>query len=96
MNRARAEQPTMRAAYEPDLLDPVNPAVFAFARRAPGQTLVALHNLSEREQEWPVSAVPLEGALVDVLTGEPPQARGGVLVLGPYAACWLVQADPSA
>ena len=90
--QVRAGQPTMHASAEPELLDPVNPAVLGFARRVPGSVLVALHNMSEHPQEWPASELPLEGALVDVLSGEPPEAQGGVLHLGAYEVLWLVPA----
>jgi amylosucrase len=88
--RVRAGQPTMHASVEPELLDPAHGAVLGFVRRTPGAALVALHNLSDSPAEWPSDAVPLDGALLDVLTGEPPQARGGVLHLEPYEALWLV------
>ena len=88
--RVRAGQPALHAAVDVELLDPVNPAVLAFARRSNAQTLVALHNLTEHPQVWPRWAVPLDGALVDVLTAA---ALGEDLVLAPYAVLWLVQAD---
>jgi amylosucrase len=88
--RVRAEQPTMHASVEPELLDPAHAAVLGLVRRTPGAVLVALHNFSDTPAEWPATDVPLDGALVDVLTGEPPQARGGLLHLEPYGARWLV------
>jgi amylosucrase len=88
--QVRASRPEMHASVEPELLDPVNPSVLAFARRVPGAVLVALHNLTEHPQEWPMAAVPLGGAVVDVLSGAPPQAHGGVLSLAPYEVLWLV------
>jgi amylosucrase len=87
---ARAGQPAMHASVEPELLDPADPGVLGFVRRAPGSALVALHNLTDTPREWPTSAVPLEGALLDVLSGRPPEAVGGVLRLEPYQALWLV------
>ena len=85
--RVRGRQAALHAAVESELLDPVNPAVLAFARRAPTQTLVALHNMSEHPQGWPRWAVPLDGPLVDALTGTP---RDDDIALGPYAVVWLV------
>ena len=87
--RVRTSLPALHAAVESEPLDPVNPAVFAFVRRAPGQTLVALHNVSEHPQVWPRWAVPLEGPLQEALTGS---VVGEDLVLEPYGALWLVQA----
>jgi amylosucrase len=87
---ARAGQPAMHASVEPELLDPADPGVLGVARRAPGSTLVALHNLTDTPRVWPAAAVPLDGALLDVLTGRPPEAVRGVLRLEPYEALWLV------
>jgi amylosucrase len=88
--RVRARQPVMHASVEPEPLEPADPGVFGFLRRASGQTLVALHNMTDTVREWPHSAVPLDGALLDVLAGAPPEALGGLLRLEPYAALWLV------
>jgi amylosucrase len=93
--QVRAGQPTMAASIEPELLDAVNPSVFGLVRRAPGAVLVALHNMTEHPQDWPAAAVPLDGALLDVLSGEPPVAQGGVLTLPPYGVLWLVPAGGS-
>lgn len=83
--RVRAGLPAMHAAVEAELLEPVNPAVLAFARRAPTQTVVALHNLSPEPQLWPREAVPLPDPLHDALSGTTPG-----LVLPPYGCLWLV------
>ena len=81
----RAELPAMHASVEAELLDPVNPAVLAWVRRAPAQTLVALHNMSPEPQLWPRDAVPLPDPLRDALSGVAPG-----LVLPPYGVLWLV------
>jgi amylosucrase len=81
----RAGLPAMHASVESELLDPVNPAVLAWVRRAPAQTLVALHNLSPEPQLWPRDAVPLPDPLWDALSG----VSAG-LVLPPYGVLWLV------
>ena len=86
---ARSGLPALHASYEVELLDPVVPTVLAWARRAPGQVLVALHNTSEHPQTWPRSAVPLAGPLHDVLAGEVLSEDGDV-ELGPYGCRWLV------
>jgi amylosucrase len=90
--QVRGTSPAMHASVEPELLEPVNPAVFGFVRRAAGSALVAVHNLTEHRQEWPTSAVPLDGAMLDLLTGAPPRTQSGALVLQPYAVRWLVPA----
>ncbi|MBC7374735.1 MAG: alpha-amylase [Frankiales bacterium] len=87
--RVRASLPVMHAAVESVVLAPVNPAVLAWERRSPGQSLVALHNFSEHPQVWPRWAVPLPGRLTDTLTGT--AVDGDVpLVLGAYEVRWLV------
>ena len=86
--RVRAGLPALHAAVEPELLDAVNGAVLAWVRRAPEQTLVALHNMSESWQIWPRAAVPLPDPLCDALSGE--ELAEGDLVLAPYACRWLV------
>lgn len=83
--RVRAGLPAMHAAVEAELLEPVSPAVLAFARRAPTQTVVALYNLSPEPQLWPREAVPLPDPLHDALSGAAP-----ALVLPPYGCLWLV------
>jgi hypothetical protein len=80
----------MHAAVEPQLLAPPAPSVVAFVRRAPGQVLVALHNLGEAEQELRRASLPLLGPQVDALTGRP--AGDEVLRLAGYGARWLVPA----
>jgi amylosucrase len=88
--QARGRLPAMHAAVEPELLDPVTATVLTFVRRTAEQVLVALHNLSDAEQSFPRSAVPLPGRLLDALTGS--VVEGDVVVLPPYGALWLVAA----
>ena len=83
--RARAGLPALHAAVPTPLLDPVNPAVVAWVRHAPAQTLVALHNTRSTPQVWPREAVPLPDPLIDALSG----STAG-LVLPPYGCLWLV------
>jgi amylosucrase len=86
--RVRGGLPAMHASVEAELLDPVVPSVLGFARRAPAQALVALHNTSEHRQVWPRDRVPLPGPLVDALTGD--ELGEGDVVLPPYACRWLL------
>jgi amylosucrase len=83
--RVRAGLPALHAAVPTTLLDPVNPAVVAWARHAPSQTLIALHNMTAVPQVWPRDAVPLPDPLHDALSGASPG-----LVLPPYGSLWLV------
>ncbi len=87
--RVRASLPALHAAVEADLLDATNPAVLAWVRRSPEQSLVALHNTTEHRQVWPRSAVPLGGPVHDVLSGDV-FPEGSDVVLEPYAVRWLV------
>lgn len=91
----------MHASVEPELLGPADPGVLGFVRRAPGAALVALHNMTDDHRTWPVSGLGLDPraastggtsdrALLDVLTGEPPDVVDGLLQLPPYAVRWLV------
>ena len=68
----------------------MNPAVLAFLRRHPAQTLLGLHNVSRHEQWWPRAALPLPGEAIDALTAAPPEGNAEALRLAPYAALWLV------
>jgi amylosucrase len=83
--QVRAGLPSLHASVEAELLEPVNPSVLAWVRRAPSQTLVALHNMSPEPQLWPREAVPLPDPLWDALSG----TTAG-LVLPPYGVLWLV------
>ena len=87
--RVRASLPAMHASVEAEVLDAVNPSVLSWVRRAPAQAVVMLHNVSEHEQVWPRWAVPLEGALHDVLHGR--EVLDDPLVLAPYEVRWLVE-----
>ena len=86
--RARSGIPAMHAAVEPELIDPVNPAVVSWVRRSPAQTVVAVHNMTEHQQVWPRWAVPLDGLLTDALTGR--TCLDDPLVLEAYEVRWLV------
>jgi len=97
--RVRASLPAMHAAVGADVLDPVNSGVLAVVRRCPDQTLVALHNVTDREQEWPREAMPLGGPLADALAPLAPRVPAvglpqpdGLIRLPPYAVCWLLPA----
>jgi hypothetical protein len=86
----RASLPALHAAVETVVAEAVNPAVLAFTRRHPAQTLFALHNLSRFDQSWPRHAIPLPDGSIDALTGAPTVAAHTALRLPPYGAAWLV------
>jgi amylosucrase len=81
----------MHASVPADVLDGANPAVLAWARRHPRQTVVVLNNVSARVQRWPLAAVPVGGGLVDALTGKPARVQGYDVELEPYEAVWLLR-----
>ena len=80
----------MHASIEAELLEPVNPAVFAILRRHPGGALVALFNMTEYHQWWPRWAVPLERTVarrVDRRAAAGGRSTGSGSA--PYDALWL-------
>ncbi len=68
-----------------------NPAIFAFYRVAPNETVLALHNVSGTEQAVAIKSLP--GTLVeDIFTSQrfdAPVPEGLKLVLKPYEYRWL-------
>ena len=88
----RAGLPAMHAAAEAVVLDPVNPGVLAWLRPHPRQAVVALHNVTGTTQHWPRSAVPIEGHLMDTISGLVVRPDGRAVELEPYAAAWLRRA----
>jgi amylosucrase len=87
----RSRLSAMHASVPADILTPVTPAVLAWARRHPRQTVVALHNVSGRPHTWPLAAIPVGGALIDALTGRPPTVSGYDVELEPYDVLWLIR-----
>ena len=88
----RAGLPSLHAATESVVLDPVNPAVLGWLRPHPRLPVVALHNVTGSLQHWPRSEVPLEGHLMDTIGGLVVRPDARVVDLEPYAAAWLRQA----
>ncbi len=80
----------MDAAGEAEVMDPVNPAVLVFLRRAATQTMVGLYNVTPERQRLPRWVVSLGNWATDALTGEQPLTDREI-VLEPYQARWLVQ-----
>ena len=86
----RSRLPSMDAAVEAEVMDPVNPAVLVFLRRAATQTMVGLYNVKPEPQRLPRWVVSLGNWATDALTGEQPLTDREI-ILGPYQARWLVQ-----
>ena len=81
---------SMDAAVETEVMDPVNPAVLVFQRRAATQTMVGIYNVTPDPQRLPRWVVSLGNWATDALTGENPLTDREI-VLEPYQARWLVQ-----
>ena len=81
---------SMDAAVETEVMDPVNPAVLVFQRRAATQNMVGIYNVTPEPQRLPRWVVSLGNWAVDALTGESPLTDREI-ILKPYQARWLVQ-----
>jgi amylosucrase len=86
----RASLPSMDASVETEVMDPVNPAVLVFQRRAATQTMFGLYNVTPEVQRLPRWVVSLGNWARDALSDESPLTDGEI-VLEPYQARWLVQ-----
>lgn len=86
----RAGLPSMDAAVETEVMDPVNPAVLVFQRRAATQTMIGIYNVTPEPQRLPRWVVSLGNWAVDALTGETPLTDREI-ILEPYQTRWLVQ-----
>ena len=75
--------------------DYTQPQLFAFLRRHPLGTLVAVHNVTERPQHVSPMALYLVGhdQPVDRISGQPALVDQGRVVLDPYQAVWLTAPD---
>jgi amylosucrase len=87
--RVRAALPALHARHETHVLDPGDGRLLATVRRSPEQVLVGLYEVGGEARLCPRWAVPVEGSLVDALTGE---TFDGDVPLAAYAARWLVPA----
>ena len=85
----RSTLPALEASVETEVLDPVNPAVLVCLRRAPTQTMVAVHNVTAQPQSLPRWVLPVGSWAEDALTRETP-LDDGPLHLGPYEVRWFV------
>ena len=75
----RSSLPSLDAAVETEIADPVNPGVLVFVRRAPSQTLVGVYNVTATGQSLPRWVVPIGNWARDALTEEAPLTAGSGL-----------------
>jgi amylosucrase len=92
---ARGRTPQLHAATPVEVADLQQPALFAFIRRHPLGTLLAVHNVTEQPQYVSPMALYLVGhdQPVDHITGQPARIEHGQVVLDPYQAVWLTAPD---
>lgn len=87
-------------AFAPDagqrVLD-LGSQLFAVERQAPGggQTLLAVHNVSDRAASLPAGAFPEAGRWLDVLTGNVFKAAAGAVTFEPYQIAWFTAQQPA-
>jgi len=86
----RASLPSLDAAVETEIADPVNPKVLVLLRWAPTQTLAEIYNVTDTPQTLPRWVVPLGNWATDALTDQTP-LTDGPLTLEPYQTRWFVQ-----
>ncbi len=94
--QARARLDALHAAVESHVLPSGNDAVLLMLRRHAAGSLVQLYNVSEHEQSVPVDVLSAARITrpVDHLSGAAPRVHEGRVVLPPYAAAWIAEADP--
>jgi amylosucrase len=93
MVSARAGLPHLHASVAPQVLDPSDPGVLAVLRQHPEGDLLGLYNVTESDRNWPGERLVDLGfeRVRDALSDESFEVRPDAdLVLGPYAAVWLV------
>src|SRR5215216_2401721 len=86
----RAGLPSLDAAVETEIFDPVNPAVLVFIRRHQLQTMVGVYNVTAEVQTLPRWVIPLGNWAWDALTEDIPLTDANLRVEG-YQARWFVQ-----
>jgi amylosucrase len=92
---ARRDTPQLHAATPVEVADLQQPQLFAFLRRHPLGTLVAVHNVTEQPQHVSPMALYLVGhdQPVDRVGGRPARVDHGQVALDPYQAVWLTVPD---
>ena len=86
----RAEVPAFHGAVPTEVLQTGNPALFAFARRAPTGPVVCVYNFTESWQSLPEAWFSRQGArLRELLSDAPILTEDGVVPLPPYARVWV-------
>jgi amylosucrase len=88
---ARRRTSQLHAGTPVEVADLQQPQLFAFLRRHPLGTLLAVHNVTEQPQHVSPMALYLVGhdQPVDRITGQPARVEHGGVVLDPYQAVWL-------
>ena len=84
----RGRQPALHPEAAQTVVD-IGTGVFAVERRAPGQTLVALHNVTDREQAVSTAILPEANRWRDLVAGRAHPASVRELRLAPYQVAWL-------
>ncbi len=87
---ARRRSPQLHAAAPLEILDPGTARLFAFVRRHPLGSLLAVHNVTDTDARvpgWLLGAAGLATAL-DAIAGDHPVRAGRDIVLPPYAVRW--------
>ena len=81
----------LHGAHPTQIRDSGNPAVFAFARLAPGGSIVCLFNFTESWQQVSGDWLRFQGvaAMRDILSDATVALHDDMLVLPPYARVWL-------
>jgi amylosucrase len=87
----RAAVAAFHGAVPTEVLDTGNPALFAFARRAPTGAIICVFNFTETWQSLPESWLRAEGAtqMREHLSDAPILTDTAVLPLPPYARVWV-------
>ena len=88
---ARRATPQLHGASPTEILDTGNPAIFAFARRAPTGAVLGLFNFTESWTALPMHWARAQGASLfqDALSGSVVGDGTGMIPLPPYGRLWL-------
>lgn len=88
---ARTATPEFHAGYPTEILDSPNPALFAFARRAPTGPVLCIFNFSDEWQSVGTDWAKAQGMaqMHDILSGASVGDASGTIPLPPYARAWI-------
>ena len=90
---ARKRTPHLHAAVPVEVLDPLHPHVFSFARPHPLGHLLALHNFTEEERLVSLELPRSQGIYepFDRISRMEPETSEGNLRLAPYQVLWITE-----